>query len=508
MRILPRTCVAACVVLFLVDYAHSEEVYFGNLHGHTSYSDGSGKPADAFKYARDNGHLDFLAITEHNHKQAESGAKERKDGILIATDHALYDGTASSSLISAAARYTKDGTFVALYGQEFSTISSGNHANVFDAPHVIEVANGDFKALRDWVDAHPDSNGKPPLIQFNHPGLFREDAKEYGKDDFGSEGAWVAALDPHVGLIEILNGPAMSKEKGVRSSEVQEKDYFQYLNRGFHLAPTTGQDNHYVTFGTVTDARTAVVADHLTKRDILEGLRARHVYATEDKNLRIVFRANGQLMGDIAPAPAVGSDIALTVSIKDDDEPDAHYHIEIYTDTIGGEAAKDPIDVAELDGDTNGAVPLEGVVFQGPGQFILIKVIQSSDDNDDDRAWTAPIWFGGGAANIATSSGLRILSLLPNPAGRDEDDESVTLRNNSNGPINLSRWSLRDLSGQRWALTAQGSLNANTDITIKRNGQPMSLNNNGDTIELLDPNENVVQVLRYGQVRENEEVRP
>ena len=38
------------------------QVFFGNLHSHTSFSDGSGKPDDAFKAARKAG-LHFLAVT-------------------------------------------------------------------------------------------------------------------------------------------------------------------------------------------------------------------------------------------------------------------------------------------------------------------------------------------------------------------------------------------------------------------------------------------------------------
>ena len=53
------------------------KVYFGNLHSHTSYSDGSGTPRDAFKHARDVAQLDFLAITEHNHAAAD-GSGDRK----------------------------------------------------------------------------------------------------------------------------------------------------------------------------------------------------------------------------------------------------------------------------------------------------------------------------------------------------------------------------------------------------------------------------------------------
>lgn len=72
--------------------AQTLQVYFGNLHAHTSYSDGSGTPAMAYDHARIAG-LDFMAITEHNHAQAESGAGNRRDGLLIATTPALYAAT-------------------------------------------------------------------------------------------------------------------------------------------------------------------------------------------------------------------------------------------------------------------------------------------------------------------------------------------------------------------------------------------------------------------------------
>lgn len=136
-----------------------ERVFFGNLHSHTSYSDGSGTPSQAYRHARDVAHLDFLAITEHNHSRAESGARERRDGLLIATNHALYTGPDAEALIPAANRLTEDGQFVAIYGQEFSTISSGNHVNVFNVDAVIDAPNGDFAGLVTWLQAHLDAQG-------------------------------------------------------------------------------------------------------------------------------------------------------------------------------------------------------------------------------------------------------------------------------------------------------------------------------------------------------------
>ncbi|HBF38652.1 MAG TPA: hypothetical protein DDW50_15205, partial [Firmicutes bacterium] len=41
------------------------QTYFGYLHAHTSFSDGSGTPEEAYQYAREIGKLDFFAITDH-----------------------------------------------------------------------------------------------------------------------------------------------------------------------------------------------------------------------------------------------------------------------------------------------------------------------------------------------------------------------------------------------------------------------------------------------------------
>ncbi len=125
---------AATIVTLLVASstpAPEDNVFFGNLHSHTSFSDGSGTPAQAYKRARDVARLDFLAITEHNHAKAEDGIDDddpRKDGLLIADNHALYNGTAPSSLIATAKTFTVDGKFVAIFGQEFSSGCLGYRA--------------------------------------------------------------------------------------------------------------------------------------------------------------------------------------------------------------------------------------------------------------------------------------------------------------------------------------------------------------------------------------------
>src|SRR5687767_13781415 len=184
--------------------AAEPKVFFGLMHGHTSYSDGDGEPPEAFEMAKEAG-LDFLAITEHNHHQAAGD-----DGVFL-TPH-LY-----GQLIQAAREATVPDEFVAIWGQEFSTISSGNHANLFFANEICNVPNGDFKALYEqWLPAHPEV----PFIQFNHPGVNKdrnprtkrkERNNDYGIDDYDQDfEALVQAAGGHTALIELIIGPAFS----------------------------------------------------------------------------------------------------------------------------------------------------------------------------------------------------------------------------------------------------------------------------------------------------------
>ncbi|MBI3695051.1 MAG: CehA/McbA family metallohydrolase [Acidobacteria bacterium] len=414
MRFPTRLFRLAAILLLLSHVAATQtvRVFFGNLHSHTSYSDGSGLPAEAYRHAREGG-LDFLVISEHNHRQAESGASpDRLDGILIAKDPTLYTGPQEAALIPASGALTQEGAFLALYAQEFSSISKGNHVNVFDVPDVIDVPNGAFDQLLAWISSHLDSSGQTAVLQFNHPALLNDASLEYGADDFGSRAEWIRRMDQHVRLIEVLNGPAMTKVAGNRAAEFMEDDYLRFLNLGFHVAPTADQDNHYRTWGTATDARTAIITDELTKSKFFEALHARHVYATEDRNLRMIFRVNGHLCGDrITDVPPANSELKIEFSIKDDDEPDAEYQIQVFSGDGPGKGPARVIETVTVRGDTETG-KIEDVRYNGQTQYLFFKVTQSSEHEGPDRAWTAPVWLEPAGSPVVTDDGSSEASLV------------------------------------------------------------------------------------------------
>ncbi len=386
--------------------AQKMNVYVGNLHSHTSYSDGILTPREAYRMAEGNG-LDFMAVTEHNHSSAGGS-----DGIHL-TDE-LYE-----DLKAAAKAATRKGKFAALYGQEVSTISSGNHVNIFEASEIVRVRHGDFKTLYEkWLPAHPEV----PFMQFNHPNVARdlgledshfasqnsmqaEDERveeamhthafeansskqfnDYGYDDYGRDFKKLArAANPYVKTIEILNGPGTRPRPLPKVDAYHEKDYLFYLNQGFQLAPVADQDNHHAHWGSLSPARTGVLAPELTKAAIYEGLRSRRVFATEDKNLFITLQADNAWMGEEISARST----TLKVQVTDADEPQGALQVQIFADKVGGSVAR-PVHQAQVK-------PGQTVTFQweglSSGMYAFAKVTQFNSSGSQDEAWTAPVFI-------------------------------------------------------------------------------------------------------------------
>jgi hypothetical protein len=429
--------------------AQTVQVFFGNLHSHTDYSDGSLTPEEAYRHARDVARLDFLAITEHNH--------------MIDHEPDLYSGSVSTSLISTANRFTVGGQFVALYGQEFSTISSGNHANVFEVQDVIlasDVANGDWRdLLENWIPNHLDSQGQEALLVLNHPATGSSpNSREYGRDDYNTAAAWRAALDARAQLINIINGPSHNSGPPGRPSE---SEFRRYLNLGFHLAPTADQDNHRSNWGSAAETRTGVIATDLTKNAILDALRARHVYATQDRNLHIIVRVNGELMGTRitgTDVPTTGHQLQIEVEITDDDEPNAFYAIEVFSDQVGGEEAEV---VHTSSAERDATTTIDAVTYAGGAQYVFLRITQSHDDDAGaDSAWTAPVWIEAGGVPDPGGPSAITLSV-------DLVAEEVRITNTGDSTIDLSGWRLLSTRGnQEFFFPAGVTLTAGETVTV------------------------------------------
>ncbi len=289
-------------------------VYFGNLHTQSNDSDGGGAipgcsssqpaqsgafgPNDGFIYARGRG-LDFSAATEHNH-YFDGSSSTNTSASASAAKSRYQAGVSASNTFNAA-----NPGFVALYGMEWGVISGGGHLNILNATELFsweynsssQLLGDTFVAKNDYATLYSTMRSKGFVGQFNHPSA--SDQFLIGSTPLG----YTADGDEVMALAEVQNTSAFSSnttetETG-RSS--YESAFKALLERGYHVAPATNQDNHCANWGASWTNRTAVLIPNavpLTKASLIEAVRARRVFATSDKNSQIILTANGRIMGE------------------------------------------------------------------------------------------------------------------------------------------------------------------------------------------------------------------
>ena len=356
-------------------------LYRGLLHAHTSYSNGQGTPDEAYKMAREAG-LQFFAITEHYNPAIPESAGTH---LTAARYLALQDSAES---------HTQPGHFIALFGQELSAIPGGNHINVFDTSDLVAPPDNSFTSLySQWLPAHPDIK----LIQMNHPrsdSLIPKDPSsasfdnQYGIRELDADYPRLLALSKDAfHLLEIIDGLAKPGISSDPHPGTNEATYFFYLNQGFHLGVSVGQDNHKKDWGVATRGRTGVWSETLDKQSLYEALAARRTFASEDDTLSIWFDANSTPMGGIAELPS-DSQLTLSVSVSDEDEPEAQYLVELfYDDSFGGSEAK-LVFSQTLTGDGRAHF----VHSATPGSYYFARISQLHE-GITDLAWTSPVWI-------------------------------------------------------------------------------------------------------------------
>ena len=93
---------------------------------------------------------------------------------------------------------------------------------------------------------------------------------------------------------------------------------------------------------------------------------------------------------------------------------------------------------------------------------------------------------------------LRFSSLYPNTTGDDELEEYIELTNTGDEQIDLLGWTIEDGSTDFYIISESQIVEPQDTKKIMRADSGIALNNTGDTLELRDPNEEVVDTVSYG----------
>ena len=333
--------------------------YHGDLHNHTSYSDGSGTPAEALAAGKAAG-FDFMAITDHSY---------------------ALDDTEWPSILTAVNAAT-DSTFVALRGFEYTQGAEG-HINVYNTIRHACRSNTGFGfcdytpnleagatvlGFYQWqaITGTQALDGAGTVLQFNHPGWINFNDWVYHPE-----------ISATARLEEVGNGNGASYV-------FSEDEYIRSLDYGWKLGATNNADTHTTAWGVNTDDRTGVWAAGLTKADLLDALRARRTFATEDKNANLYLKGNGSWMG---------SEIANTGSLALEiygADPDNEIPTLVQLITFGGQVVTSTQPAAST------FTWRPTIAVSAGAHYYYVKLTQA----DGDRIVGSPIWVTA-AVNVS-----------------------------------------------------------------------------------------------------------
>ncbi|MBO9672187.1 MAG: gliding motility-associated C-terminal domain-containing protein [Sphingobacteriaceae bacterium] len=383
--------------------------YYGNLHSHSSYSDGNKddltkKPEDDYAFAKTAMNLDFLGISEHNHTQAGMSLANWQPGII-------------------AAKNATTSTFVALHGMEWGVISGGGHVIVYGIDSLIGWEPGENQiyvpkstytgpaGLFRIINRH----GLNAVATLAHPNTtdFNNISATY---DLSADSAIVGAA--------LESGPAFSTNV-TYSDPASSMSYLSYYNRmlakGYHLGATIDHDNHNMTFGKHTRSRLVVMAPALTENDLLDAIKKMRFYASQDSAAKIVFTINNQPVGSIfktAGAPQISVSSITTSPITS---------IKILYGTPGS-----GINPVELTNSTTASLTYtDNALANLATGYYYADIVEA----DGSRIITSPIWYTRDDATVKKDQNITFASTRSATYG---DPDLAAGATSDNATINIT----------------------------------------------------------------------
>ena len=254
-------------------------VYFGDLHGHSTLSDGLGNSDDYYRHARNVAGLDFCCICEH---------------ICYLSD------VDWRYVVDMTNRVNERDRFVTLVAYEWA--GRGGH-------HCLYTRDDDFEPLRGM---EPPCNTLPALWRGLADMRGRVFATTHGLTESpGLKQHWAEHDFDVMRCVEIYTRGGAHEYFGHPRSRMKDIgiSYQQMLAGGARLGVIGGSDNHEARPGLTSDrwghrglgGLAGVWAPRLTRHDVFDAIYARHTYATTGQRTIVEFFVNGTMMGDATP---------------------------------------------------------------------------------------------------------------------------------------------------------------------------------------------------------------
>jgi hypothetical protein len=339
--------------------ATGPRVLWGDLHGHSNLSDGTGLPEDYYRYARDVAGLDVAALTDHDHwgMQFIDGHPELWQEISRETQ-----------------RFHDPGRFVTLLAYEWTNWIYGHR-------HVLYFT--DSGPLYTSIDPRTET---PAQLW---AALAGQEALTVAHHSAGGPIAtdWTFVPDPvlePVTEVVSVHGSSEAEDSPGRIYDPVPGNFVRdALDLGYRFGFVGSGDSHDGHPGNAhlaarTGGLAAILSEELTRPAVLEALRSRRVYATSGQRILLRFSLAGARMGTTvarATLPAIPEALVRVV----------------------GTGPLERIDIIRA-GNAVDSLPCGGareVTFTHPvndltaGGYVYVRVVQT----DGGLAWSSPVYL-------------------------------------------------------------------------------------------------------------------
>ncbi|MFI5216576.1 MAG: CehA/McbA family metallohydrolase [Candidatus Limnocylindria bacterium] len=335
-------------------------VLWGDLHGHSNFSDGTGTPEDYFLYARDVAGLDVAALTDHDHW-----------GMLpLDAEPGMWDEIQHQTR-----RFHEPGRFVTLLGYEWTSWIQG-HRHVLhfeDHAKLLSSLDPDYASP---VQLWRALEGRPALT-FAHHSAGGPIATN-----------WAIPPDPVLEPITEIASVHGSSEAADSPRPIYDPVAGNYvrdaLGRGYRFGFIGSGDSHdghpgLTQIASLDGGMAAILSEERTREGVLAALRARRVYATNGPRILLRTALGAHPMGSSVTVPPGGSaSETLFVSVI---SPGPLARVDLIR---SGRVA----DSFELAGERDATLERR-VENLRPGEYVYVRAVQ----RDGGAAWSSPIYI-------------------------------------------------------------------------------------------------------------------
>ena len=364
----------------------SLNIYFGDLHAHSIYSDATNDVDEFYHRYRDGYGYDFACLTDHDYL----------DGIQLTRSE-------MKMIWNHADRMSRADAFIALYGYEWTAPAIAEHAVGGQS-----VGEGHRHVI------YPDQTG--PLVSYGEHNSGAKLLRQLQDVDalvIVHHTAWSGtdwnAFDPRLQrVIEICSAHGRfeysgNQPIGYRRDHTHPDHYvLDALKRGYRLGFVGGSDSHglkwhgtelpdrksHIPTGTrvgwkrdaFRTGMTAVLAPELTRESIYQAIYERRCYATSGVPIVLDFRIDGALMGSeisVSHQPQISGHVQGTALLRS---------VEIIRDgqVFAGLDCRPGEGLTELS-----LALLDKMIIPGEAHYYYLRVLQE----DGNMAWSSPIWL-------------------------------------------------------------------------------------------------------------------